>query len=51
MRHFAAILPLLYSLASATDVPAYPGLKAIWKDAFPGPAGSAPSELWNIALE
>lgn len=51
MRYSAAVFSFLPVLASAWAVPAYSGLNPIWQDTFAGPAGSAPSDLWNIALE
>lgn len=51
MRYAAVALSLLPGLVSAWAAPAYDGLNVIWSDTFAGPAGSAPSDLWNIALE
>ncbi|KAK4120060.1 glycoside hydrolase family 16 protein [Parathielavia appendiculata] len=49
MRTTAAVLPLLFSLASASPAPAYPGYQLLWSDGFEGSAGQTPDQgKWNI---
>ncbi|KAK7911983.1 glycoside hydrolase family 16 protein [Apiospora marii] len=50
MRTTSGLLSLLPALVGAIAPPNLEGLKLLWHDGFEGPAGSPPSNKWNIAL-
>jgi beta-glucanase (GH16 family) len=46
-----ASIPLLFGVVKAGVCPSIGGMRLIWQETFPGPAGSSPNRnAWNIAL-